>query len=810
MLVGRSARWALAFGAVLAIITLGGDPQMAYHAGLLATLYAWLLWREQRRRRHLAAALRVRNTAPPESTSGPASRNETTARNLPHGRQHWLRGLLGHRLTLLTIAAASGILLAAVQILPAVEWTRHSDRAAYHAPRNIYEASADLIANATAANSSGERNSLPSSESLNGMNSVLQTPSVWSSIGKGLAGSPQPGTHHEYIYMFSVGPWRLPELVWPNFSGRMFPVHRRWTSAIPAEGSVWSPSLYMGLLPLLLAFSRWRLIGGHVRQRWLSWSVVLAVLGSLGWYGIGWLIHEVRHAWGDANGDPLLGQPFGGLYWLMVVTLPGYVYFRFPAKLLVVAALALSLLAAEAWDRTFTGRTRGLRIVLLILGAVSLAGIVVVLAVQPFWSQWMSHAPPDDLLGPLSASGAAQDLLVALLHTAILCGVLWWLLGRITSRAPRYLAPTVLLITALDLAIANAWMVPSAPQQIWNETPAIANAIGSAEQDQPGDNSFRIYRGSEINWWPRHWPTTSSATRQVEGVGWDRDTLFPKYHLRPHVSLVESSGTLMSQDYQMVLQVARQYGPVRPDGISEPHPMVLDALATKYVLLPDDFAYPHGALIDNMIQRTDGSIIDNVSLWRNPGRYPRAWIVHRIETLHPLATNDPVTVERRTQQVFFPGHQPRDLRQWAVVEAARRVEAEQHTAQSRLLNDELGQNVQHAQSSDAPRPESCRIILDEPQHVEIDVHLAAPGLVVLSDLHYPGWNAEVTTAGCDQPRPLRILRTNRMMRGVYLPAGNHRIVYRYRPRSFLVGASISALAWLALIIAAACSVWRRP
>ena len=40
-----------------------------------------------------------------------------------------------------------------------------------------------------------------------------------------------------------------------------------------------------------------------------------------------------------AGGDPAGLGPLGGLYWLMTVVLPGYACFRYPAKLLVVAAL---------------------------------------------------------------------------------------------------------------------------------------------------------------------------------------------------------------------------------------------------------------------------------------------------------------------------------------------------------------------------------------------------------------------------------------------------------------------------------------
>ena len=83
----------------------------------------------------------------------------------------------------------------------------------------------------------------------------------------------------------------------------------------------------------------------------------------------------------------------------------------------------------------------------------------------------------------------------------------------------------------------------------------------------------------------------------------------------------------------------------------------------------------------------------------------------------------------------------------------------------------------------------------EPQRVAIDVELQQPGLLVVSDLFYPGWTAEIASAdGTRTQGP--ILRTNRIMRGVVLPAGTHRIAFVYRPLSFYAGALVSVAAWL--------------
>ena len=216
--------------------------------------------------------------------------------------------------------------LSAIQVLPSSEWSRRSERAAYRSPRSIYEVPSYLARDKF----EGDR----------------------SSIARGLFGEPESGMHHGHIYEFSVGPWRLPEFVWPNFSGQMFPAHRRWASVIPAEGRVWTPSLYLGLVPLLLGLSVWRVRGGPVAVRWLSWASLLATLASFGGYGVGWLLHEFRcGVLGAQAEDVILGWPVGGLYWLLVVTLPGYAYFRYPAKLMVIAALGLSQLAAFGLDR---------------------------------------------------------------------------------------------------------------------------------------------------------------------------------------------------------------------------------------------------------------------------------------------------------------------------------------------------------------------------------------------------------------------------------------------------------------------------
>jgi len=82
----------------------------------------------------------------------------------------------------------------------------------------------------------------------------------------------------------------------------------------------------------------------------------------------------------------------------------------------------------------------------------------------------------------------------------------------------------------------------------------------------------------------------------------------------------------------------------------------------------------------------------------------------------------------------------------------------------------------------------------EPNHVEIHVNAASAGLLVLSDLHYPGWCANV------DGKPAEILRANYVMRAVAVPQGEHKVEFSYEPASFKTGIAASAAGCLAVAL----------
>jgi len=545
-----------------------------------------------------------------------------------------------------------------------------------------------------------------------------------------------------------------------------------------------------------------RLRGGPPREVWLSLIVLVFTLGAFGAYGAGWLLREIWPALAQRNPDQFtIGSPVGGVYWLMLTLLPKYVYFRYPAKLLPLVALAISQLAARGLDEIAVRPRSRLRKVLFTLGCGS--GVLAAalwfigsrcsndIAQRLFaWcagpARFASIDWNDHLVGPFDAAGAYHDVLLALIQTAIVAIAGWWLLSRLAKdgRTQARWNICFVLLTAADVAFANGWLVATAPVDAWRGEPAIA---ALAQSNAASDASAvelppRVLRANLATWRPASFSRTKSRTRPAEIIQWEHDTLFPKHHLANGLALVESYGSVKWADYDSLLSVAKQYGPQQPDKSLLPQPTALRLLGTEFLVLPEahrpDFAH-------RIVSR---GTAEGAALWRMNRTLPRAWIVHDVEVAPELPSRRRrASIDRRTYDVLFPEGRPRDFLKSAVIETNRPPPELKTTALLRPPSD-----LEVA-------AERCEITHYSPQRVVVQVDLNQAGLVVLSDAWDPGWRAFVTSG--NSINDARIYRTNRVLRGVWLPAGKHTIEYRFRPQSFLCGALISCLSWTLLTIA---------
>ena len=424
----------------------------------------------------------------------------------------WRRALI-----LMFTLVATTSLLSAVQLLPTMEWSRLSERSKTSQVMNFYQAVGNKLSQAD--------------PELDGQ-SLFSEPS-------GVAG---------HAYQFSQPPWSLTELVWPNISGRPFPVNRRWADGLAGADRMWVPSLYAGLAVFVLGVLSLRFWGLNKKQVWLSWIFCVFATGSFGWYGLVWLINECHP---DPSFRHSLGPPVGGVYWWMVMTLPKYFLFRYPAKLFVIASFAIVALAAMNFHKLVN---RGVAAISLALSCFSVAAWIVV---NQWGEAWLPLAIADPFFGPFDSVGSLAEIKVALFHTGAVAMVLFlgsWMgsTGRLRPSPARWLLGAVLLISIVEISLANHWLISTVPVAAFEEE--AQGLVGLKEvREQVGVEPLRVYRSEMGTSPPVAWANVSAEQRLEEVVRWQRRSLFSKHHLGEEVVLLGSFSSIWPQSYQSLI-----------------------------------------------------------------------------------------------------------------------------------------------------------------------------------------------------------------------------------------------------------------
>ena len=83
----------------------------------------------------------------------------------------------------------------------------------------------------------------------------------------------------------------------------------------------------------------------------------------------------------------------------------------------------------------------------------------------------------------------------------------------------------------------------------------------------------------------------------------------------------------------------------------------------------------------------------------------------------------------------------------------------------------------------------------EADRVVVEVTSSCDALLVLSDTHFPGWQATVDGELVD------IHPTDMALRGVVVGPGRSEVVFSYRPASFRTGIALAAVGLLAICVA---------
>lgn len=191
-----------------------------------------------------------------------------------------------------------------------------------------------------------------------------------------------------------------------------------------------------------------------------------------------------------------------------------------------------------------------------------------------------------------------------------------------------------------------------------------------------------------------------------------------------------------------------------------PDPKLLGWLNVRYLILDRSVDVRSLPPDYRLVYDGDARVYENIVV------LPRAYVVGRVRTV----ADDRAALEALKSPDF-------DARSEAVVTA--------EALRAAGIQPQVGQSTQ------------VQMVSYSDERVVVEADLSAPGLLVLTDVNYPGWRAVVD--GAERP----IATTDYLFRGIWLDAGKHRIEYRFEPASFSRGlliAAVTALVSLALLV----------
>jgi len=185
--------------------------------------------------------------------------------------------------------------------------------------------------------------------------------------------------------------------------------------------------------------------------------------------------------------------------------------------------------------------------------------------------------------------------------------------------------------------------------------------------------------------------------------------------------------------------------------VADPRARAYDLLHTRYLVTEHEMSFPDEPASPRLLEERGG-----VWVYERPGPFPRAWLVHQVE----VQETEDALLARLNDPAFDP-------RQVALVEQALPCSLSPAAVQEDVQITRRGNNA-----------------------VALDVTAAADGVLVLSEVAYPGWRVFV------DGRRVPMVRAYYTLRAVCVPAGTHQVTFSFLPASLIIGATVTLLAWL--------------
>lgn len=526
--------------------------------------------------------------------------------------------------------------------------------------------------------------------------------------------------------LWSFHPARLIEFFFSSPWGRFWPeaTYRAgnltgWENHYP-----WALSHYMGLVMLL---------GAVVALFKTSWkkSAILAAL----------LLVVVAYSAGK----------YFPLYPALFKTVPLLHIFRYPEKYMVLAVVLLCACGAHGTDTAAAWLKKGIskkHEKLLVVSAVALPLLALAVIVL------LSFQDP----GPLSMRHLSFNVAHAAFVLAAIAGLAVFT-SRFKSRSA--FGAGVFIICALDIFLANHWIIPYAKPDIFHFEPRALNQIREHAQNSGKDffdkdgrpllGRFRVMR--EPGGPPDY------ALGMIEGnyayekfQRFERHTLSPNFNFMYNIEEITGYTAAMTRDYDRLMKDHLEVMTMRLFNV---HYLVRPIYDTqRKSRLTEVVADPKG-----------------FGVYQIPDPFPRAYLVGESSR-----SEDPLV----SPETFLQSH---DFKKAVVL---------------KNLPGLPPQETEEPLQMTPATVESYR-----PTEVVIRARAPVASYLVLSDSFYPDWKA------WSDGEEKQIYEANFLVRAIRLEAGEHKVVFKYRPSLYYIGRAVSVAALcLLVVILSGTALWR--
>ena len=546
---------------------------------------------------------------------------------------------------------------------------------------------------------------------------------------------------------WSLHPLQLIGTFVAGFPDPMFTATSLWTPVLNFENKPYFPSLFLGFVPLFLAFIGCAL-GRDRRRRFAGWAALAVLLLAFG--------------------------RFTPLYRLALFAVPLLKLVRFPIKLLVPVMLLVALLAGWGIDAMRRPEKWGSKKAKGVLTALANAAGAAWLLWGAAWlvPQWVELAAAWALghtiaamgihsvgaFGPGTVEGAARYFLNMLRWQApgvagLALGAALWFAGlKRGGRRARLGLPLALAVGAGQLLLVNYSANPTVPGAFYAWRPPVLGHFAPSQMPYRYCDVFGGSRLAAVSTEALDQPLDFASVPAARNLGAPAPAAFQERQLLEHGGLLENAEGISNVDPEWSFPVPLyQFWVFALHKVPGPDQTLclMGRSNVRYQIL--------GARGNYQTAREVAPVANGTPfpsyLYENGCFLPRAYVAATA-----VYSPDPDETLARLADAGF------DARNTVLLASKDAVEP----------------------ASPAPGPagkvESFR---RAPNSVTVQVNLSRPGYVALLDRFDPNWHA--TIDGHEVP----ILRANLLFRAVRASEGRHTIRFYYRQRGLAAGLAVS-------------------